>query len=235
MSYKPETLAKYALTARQLLESWKVLCNEKQSEVKVSFSYGNRKIGKSLNISLLPIMTCARCGECSGICYDIKACLQYFNVINARAKNTAIMQANMKLYFEQIWAKMQRRRTNKYMRFHVGGDIPNSEYFAYMIETAKRFPDFTIWTYTKNYEVVNSWIAENGKENIPGNMTIMFSEWRGIPMNNPYGMPEFRVVFKDDEYKPDPNKVWYCPGNCDICKALHRGCLAGETTYCNEH
>lgn len=232
MSYKPETLAKYALQARESLSRYNAEIKAGNA-VKVSFSYGNRKIGKSLNVSLLPMMTCARCKECSGICYDIKACLQYKNVINARAKNTALVMHDLPGFFSQVWEKMSRRRTNKYMRFHVGGDIPSDEYFAYMVETARRFPDFIIWTYTKNYEVVNSYLAAGNT--IPGNMTIMFSEWRGIPMINPHNMPEFRVVFKDDTEKPDPSKVWYCPGNCDICKALHRGCLAGETTYCNEH
>ena len=60
----------------------------------------------------------------------------------------------------------------------------------------------------------------------------MFSEWRGMPMSNPHGMPEFKVVFKDDAEKP---RGFYCPGNCDICKNSKRGCVAGETVYCNEH
>ena len=52
-----------------------------------------------------------------------------------------------------------------------------------------------------------------------------------MPMDNPHGMPEFRVVFKDET----PPAGHYCPGNCDICKNLHRGCVEGETTYCMEH
>ena len=51
-------------------------------------------------------------------------------------------------------------------------------------------------------------------------------------MDNPYNFPEFRVVFKDDLVKP---VGFYCPGNCDICKVAGRGCIARETTYCNEH
>ena len=54
-------------------------------------------------------------------------------------------------------------------------------------------------------------------------------------MVNPYKFQEFRVVFKNDAEKPDPVKNWYCPGNCDICKKIGRGCVAHETTYCNEH
>ena len=107
--------------------------------------------------------------------------------------------------------------------------------FPFEIDNARRHPDFTIWTYTKNYHVVNEWIEKHGLGSIPKNFTIMFSEWRGLKMENPHFMPEFRVVFKDDAVKPDPAKVFYCPGNCDVCKQLHRGCIANETVYCHEH
>jgi hypothetical protein len=116
----------------------------------------------------------------------------------------------------------------------VRGDY---DYFNRMIENAKANPDFIIWTYTKEYNTVNEWIKNHGetKESLPKNFTVMFSEWRGLEMKNPYGLPEFRVVMKDDESKPDQMKNHYCPGNCDICKKCNRGCVVGETTYCNEH
>ena len=31
------------------------------------------------------------------------------------------------------------------------------------------------------------------------------------------------------------NSLYECPGNCDICKAIHRGCVAGENTFAKEH
>lgn len=82
------------------------------------------------------------------------------------------------------------------------------------------------------YHIVNTWCDANGRDAVPANLKIMFSEWRGMPMVNPYNFPEFRVVFKADAVKPVGH---YCPGNCDVCKAAGRGCVAGETTYCNEH
>lgn len=205
-------------------------------QIKLALSKGNRKIGRVMNVSLPPVVTCANCKQCKYLCYDIKACNQYPNtVIDARVRNLSILLKDRDEYFARIDRAMDRRRTNKYFRWHVAGDIIDVDYFARMIDNARRHPDFIIWTYTKNYAVVNAWIAENGRDALPNNFSVMFSEWRGLPMDNPYNMPEFRVVFKDDENKPDPATNYYCPGNCDICKACGRGCVAGETVYCNEH
>lgn len=206
--------------------------------IKMAISTGNRKIGRVMNVSLPPIATCANCRECMHYCYDVKACLQYPDtVIDARVRNLPILLKDREEYFSRIDAAMARRRKNKYFRWHVAGDIIDIDYFNRMINNARRHPNFVIWTYTKNYAVVNTWIAANGgtRDALPANLHIMFSEWRGLEMINPYGLPEFRVVFKADESKPDPARVHYCPGNCDICKAACRGCVAGETTYCNEH
>lgn len=201
------------------------------SAIKMAISKGNRKIGRVMNVSLPPILTCANCKECKYLCYDIKACAQYPNtVIDARAKNLAILRLNRDDFFKRIDDAMNRRRVNKFFRWHVSGDIVDIDYFGRMVENARNHPDFIIWTYTKNYSVVNEWIDSNGA--LPKNMHVMFSEWRGLAMDNPHSMPEFRVVFKADAVKPTGH---YCPGNCDVCKATGRGCIAGETTYCNEH
>ena len=202
----------------------------------MAISKGNRKIGRVMNVSLPPIVTCANCSGCKNLCYDVKACLQYPNtVIDARVRNWSIFMKDRDEYFARIDAAMNARRKNKYFRWHVAGDIVDYDHFDRIINNARKHPDFIIWTYTKNYSVVNAWIEKNGRDAMPNNFTVMFSEWRGVPMINPYNMPEFRVVFKDDANKPDPASNYYCPGNCDICKACNRGCVAGETVYCNEH
>ena len=231
--YKPETVAK---VKEMLLDRIHYYTRQDVKDYMLCISKGNRKIGRVMNVSLAPMITCPNCSECKYLCYDIKACLQYPNtVIDARARNTALLIKNRDEFFRRIDVAMSRRRVNKFFRFHVSGDMVDTDYFRRMVELARKHSDFTIWTYTKNYKAVNAWIAENGKDALPDNLHVMYSEWRGLAMDNPYEMPEFRVVFNDDENKPDPKKVHYCPGNCDVCKALHRGCVAGETTYCHEH
>lgn len=205
------------------------------SEIKMCISGGNSKIGRVMNVSLMPVMTCGNCKECKYLCYDIKACLQYpGTVINARMRNTVLLRKDRGEYFHRIDAALSRRRKNKYFRWHVAGDIVDVDYFDRMVKLACKYPDFVFWTYTKMYNVVNEWCSWHVDKRgaIPSNLHVVFSEWRGMPMHNPYSFPEFRVVFKNDAVKPTG---FYCPGNCDICKAAGRGCLAGETTYCNEH
>ena len=217
------------------LEKEKELNDVALEDIQLCISAGNNKIGKTMNISTMPILCCGNCKECKKLCYDIKACLQYpGTVIDARMRNTVLLRRNRREYFRRIEAAINKRRANKYFRWHVAGDIIDVDYFDQMVKIARKHPDFTFWTYTKMYNVVNEWcswhIAKRGA--IPKNLHVMFSEWRGMPMHNPYNFPEFRVVFKEDAVKP---RGFYCPGNCDICKASKRGCIAGETTYCNEH
>lgn len=215
-----------------MTETYKKYENVDVKDIQLCISEGNSKIGKAMNVSLPPILTCANCKECKYLCYDIKACNQYSkNVVDARIRNLAVLHKNRDEYFNRIDQKMTRRRTNKFLRFHVAGDILDIDYFDRMVKLAAKHPDFKVWTYTKNYKTVNEWVDKHGMTSIPKNLTVMFSEWRGVPMQNPHGFPEFRVVFKDEK-KP---KGFYCPGNCDVCKSKNLGCIANKTVYCMEH
>lgn len=225
--YTEKTIAKIV----SLLKYWIAFFMgilESGKKLVVSISTGNRKIGKVLNVSLAPLVTCKNCSKCKYWCYDIKACLQYLNVLKARARNTAIFRYDREEFFRQIWEKMARRKVNKYLRFHVSGEIVDIDHFNRMVETARRFPEFVIWTYTKMYWIVNEWIRENGS--LPENFHVMFSEWEGLPMENPYNMPVFRCTDK-----PEKMTGYKCPGNCDICKACKRGCINGESSYTLPH
>jgi len=209
-----------------------VLAKIPVEDIKMAISKGNRKIGRVMNVSLPPLLTCANCAGCSKLCYDIKACLQYPDtVIDARMRNLTILQKDREEYFRRINDAISRRRKHKFFRWHVAGDVVDIDYFSRMVGIAFLHPDFKFWTYTKNYAVVNRWVDENGRDALPSNLSVMFSEWRGMPMDNPHGFPEFRVVFKDET----PPEGFYCPGNCDACKEIGRGCIVGETTYCHEH
>lgn len=69
---------------------------------------------------------------------------------------------------------------------------------------------------------------------IPKNLSIMFSEWQGLPMHNPYKMPVFTCKMPDDKSKKY-NNMFKCPGNCDTCKSNYRGCIKGENVYTDLH
>lgn len=228
--FKDGTVKKAVLS----LMNYEKECVEIAENLKLSISSSNQKIGRVLNVSLPPVLTCGNCGQCKKYCYDIKAVLQYPNtVVRARMRNYMLLKANRDEYFRQISEKIRRRRVNKFFRWHVAGDIVDADYLDRMVQIARKYPEFTFWTYTKMYDLVNAYCdAHGGKSAIPENLTIMFSEWRGLPMDNRYGFPEFHVVFKGEEM---PKGVHVCPGNCDVCNTTGRGCPVGETTYAKEH
>lgn len=226
MAFKNKTLMKVIRLMKAMERKYAAIPLD---EIKMCISNGNHKIGRVMNVSIPPILSCGNCTECKFLCYDIKACNQYPNtVIDARIRNWTVLKRSREEYFGRIRKAIARRRKNFYFRWHVAGDIIDIDYLKEMAAIAKENPHFIFWTYTKMYWIVNEYCATY---EIPSNLIIMFSEWRGMPMDNPYGFPEFRVVFKD-EVEP---KGFYCPGNCDVCKAIKRGCVAGETTYCREH
>lgn len=232
--FKIESIRKIVALAN---EKEKELKNKNISEIKICISKGNKKIGKVMNVSLMPVKTCGNCKQCMLYCYDIKACLQYPNtVIDARMRNTVLLKRDRNEYFNRIENAIERRRTNKYFRWHVAGDIVDADYFDRMVTIAEKHPDFIFWTYTKMYHIVNNYLKEG--KTIPGNLHIMFSEWDGMPLDNPYGMPVFTCKLKDGNknHKPEYfDTLHRCPGNCDICKMLNRGCIKGENTYVDEH
>lgn len=237
--FKNETLKKYQDNMRKKIAELTAIARKNPDTLKTHFSNGNSKIGKVLNVSTAPVFTCHNCDGCRGFCYDIKACLQYTNtVLPARAENTVLAIHYRDKFFDEIEKKLKRRRAHKFFRWHVGGEIIDFDYFCRMVEVAKKFPDFYFWTYTKMYTIVNMYVEKYGRDAIPKNFTIMFSEWDGMPIYNPYNFPVFSCKLKagNKNHTPDYfNNLWKCPGNCDICKKAGRGCMAAENTYADEH
>ena len=197
------------------------------SMLSVCVTTGNSKIGRALNVSLPAIFSCPNCKGCAHLCYDVNDC-RYSGVMRARARNWSILKRDPGAYWAGIENAIRRHPTYDAMRFHVGGDIPRgdmgADYFREMMETVRRHPDIRFWTYTKNYWIVNEYVRTHGgsiAEAIPENISIMFSEWRGIPMVNPYGFPEFRAYYDDEQPAPDAME---CPGDCRKCRAEGIGC-----------
>lgn len=124
----------------------------------------------------------------------------------------------------------ERARKIRWMRWHTGGEIVDYDYLCRMMEVARAVKNFTFWAYTKRYALVNQYIREHGP--LPENFKMMFSEWDGLPMDNPYGLPVFKCRLKGT---PVPDIAWKCPGKCDICNRLGRGCVAGESAWIDEH
>ena len=226
MKYSKETVKKAVTSLRDAIRTARMT----PEKAKLHISKGNRKIGMVHNFSVAPVITCANCSGCKDFCYDIKAVIQYKNVLKARAENTALMLEDMAGTFEKIADYIRRRQVHKYFRWHVAGDIINYEYFCHMVDIARMFPEWTFWTYTKAYHIVNLWLYQNGR--LPENLTVMFSVWNGMECPNPHNMPTFTCI--QEGMEPDPD-AWSCPGNCSICIESGHGCPHGESSQVNEH
>lgn len=228
--YSKETITK---AVEKLQEKIAFYESMRAEEIKMCISDGNKKIGKTLNVSLAPIITCHNCRECMKYCYDVKAVMAYPSCLDARARNTALFMKDRGDFFGRLHKRMRGRKARKALRFHVSGEIVDSDHLDRIIDTARMFPDWTIWTYTKMYWVVNQYVDSHGGSiaaAIPSNLHVMFSEWKGLPMDNPHGFPVFRCAFDESD------KVGHhCPGNCDICLAHKRGCVVGESSWVDNH
>jgi len=232
--YSAETLKNTVEKLKMAIDHYRAMNTD---DYNICISEGNSKIGKALNVSLAPIVTCANCKQCMKYCYDVKACFQYKNVVDARARNTALFMENRNEFFNRLHKRMMNRKKNFYLRFHVSGEIVDYDHFSRMVETAKLFPHFTIWTYTKVYWIVNEYVKRNGGKReiaIPENFHVMFSEWRGLRMDNPYNFPVFACVFTS-QGEEMPKDKYVCPGNCNICKECKRGCIIGESVNAHDH
>lgn len=232
MQYKLDTLKRYA-------EKCKIAMDDAKNDIgayHVRVSYGNKKIGKTLNFNTLAIFggcggMCGKCG-CFKYCYAIKDAIRFPAVLRSRAINTVLSMLDRDRYFNEIAEQIKRHKSYKFIRFHVSGEIRDIDYLIHMIDIAKQFPDRIFWTYTKQYGIVNAYCDQYGKDSIPANLTIMFSEWDGYPMDNKYHFPEFHFIPKGRDI---PQNVFICPGNCDYCKQHNCGCVNGCTAYVHEH
>ena len=185
-------------------------------EKKISVSNGNIKIGEIKSVSLPPIITCAENCTCAKKCYAMRMYRRFKTTKNAYDNNLEILNNNPAEYWKQVNDALY---TSRFFRFHVSGDIPNYEYLVNMVEAAKENSHCDILAFTKRYDFVNK-LIENGTE-IPANLHILFSEWKGMDMENPHNMPVAHVIFKGEEPKAEWN---ICNGNCFECAKDKMNC-----------
>ena len=181
----------------------------------ISISKGNSKMGFIPSVSLPPIVTCAQGCTCAKKCYAAKLCRIYPSVRKAYQKNLDILKNDMDNYFTQVKAAAM---VTKYFRFHVSGDIYDMNYLDRMVKLAQELPGTTFLAFTKQYNFVNNFLTYAV---IPDNLKIIFSEWPGMNMENPYNLPVAHVIFKGQE----PADHWkICGGNCSECACRGVGC-----------
>lgn len=197
---------------------------------QVSISKGNSKMGAVPSVSLPACITCNPSAPCFKKCYAAKIERLRKTVKDAYSRNLEIYNSDPAAYWLQVKAAASMSR---FFRFHVSGDIPTPQYFSEMVQTAKELPATNFLAFTKQYKIVNDFIANGGE--IPANLIIIFSNWGDWKCENPHGLPAAEVIFKGTE----PADSWLiCGGNCAECACRGVGCWQlkkGETIAFYEH
>ena len=221
--YKEQTIEKYL----GAMQRWMKFYLENIEDTHVVISEYNDKVGDIANVSTAAILTCPHCQQCKYWCYDIRDCFKFgydSTPMKARAKNTAVLFKDPDRFFWEIGDFLKNYKSDLF-RWHVGGETRDRAYRDNLLKTAVDNP-IRQFTYTKEYELWN-------EVKLPSNLVVMYSDWKGLPMDNPHNRPVFKVRFKGDPVPKDC--TWKCPGNCDVCRAAKRGCVVGENTWVDEH
>lgn len=199
----------------------------------VSISKGNEKLGSIQSVSLPSVVTCRPCA-CKKKCYARRIELRRRNVRDAYQNNLDILKTEPDVYWREVEAAIMLSR---FFRFHVSGDIPDANYFDRMVEVAGMNKHCEILCFTKKYEVVNEYLSSHGANSLPDNLHIVLSAWVGLPMTNPFSLPEAHVRYRDGTTTASDGAK-ECGGNCTECAITDDGCWTlknGEQVVFNEH
>lgn len=198
----------------------------------VSISKGNSKLGAIPSISLPACTTCNPSAPCFKLCYAAKISRLYKTVDSAYKRNLDILNNDPEEYFN---AARNAAKLQRFFRWHVSGDIPNIDYFVQMVKIARDLPGAVFLAFTKQYQIVNTYIDELGVDSIPVNLKIIFSNWGSWKCNNPHNLPTCEIIFKGTT----PAENWQiCGGNCTECACNGSGCWSlknGETIAIYQH
>lgn len=199
-------------------------------DLKVSISSGNSKMGAIPSVSLPPWRTCRKDAPCYRDCYANRYCKLRPNVKATYETNYEILKSDPDAYWKAVSDAVKMTR---FFRFHVAGDITDENYLLHMVAIALANPQTELLCFTKQYEIVNAYVSKCGDP--PKNLHLIFSAWRGLPMENPFSFPVCRVLYKSET--PDIGQK-LCGGNCTQCAIHDGGCWMlqkGDTICIRKH
>lgn len=201
------------------------------TDLHIKLSYGNRKTGSLVpSISTIPIADCgANCSCCAKGCYAVRNVACYDASRKMMAQNSAIARGDLPRYFREIDAAVKFIR---FFRYHVAGDITCPAYLTGMVDVAIKNPHCQFLCFTKQFRIVNDYLGDHA-EGLPENLHIIFSEWRGLTVPNPYNLPTSRPLWNGETAEGI-----MCNGNCSECAAFNCGCWSlkkGERVLFEAH
>lgn len=223
-------------------------CNDVSPVLHVT-KQGNSKTGTPVgSYNFSPEQSCDHNCECykNKTCYACGGFYMMSKNMYGYAENLSYFLKTKNEEFVEMFCKQLSENKNRKFRFFTSGDILNRRFFDCMIGIARKMPNVRFWSYTKKYSIVNAWCDENGIENFPKNLKIIFSHWLNedgtyFPMENPYNFPtsEFIPLGKEELAA---NVTHICPCSnpdvfttCDTCDHPCYELNFGESMALLEH
>lgn len=202
-------------------------------ELHVSISNGNSKMGAIPSVSLPALITCSAdaCKFCGKKCYAAKISRLRRTVANAYQRNLDILKNEPEKFWREVDGALKMAT---HFRFGVSGDIVNMNYLEHMVDLSLKNKHCEILCFTKQYEIVNEYLREH---ELPSNLHLIFSAWKGLEMNNPFNLPEAHVLFRDGTTTAKDGAK-FCSLNCYSCAIDNRNCWSlknGESILFREH
>ena len=127
--------------------------------LKLSVSNANSKMGNVKSISMPRVVTCAPDVPCAKTCY-----VGHFDwrrtVRDAYENNLNLWLTDPDSFEQQAIAAAYG---SFYFRWHVSGDIISQDYLAMMCRVARKLPHTHFLAFTKQYKIVNQYLAAKKK------------------------------------------------------------------------
>lgn len=168
-------------------------------------SPGNSKIGKVLNVSLPPVVSCAAGIPCARLCYARKAFRNYPTAREAWEHNWELLQSDRDAFFAGIADRIDEEQPAMF-RWWTSGDTPDADCLRRQFALARMFPRVRFLQFTKNHD-----LDFRGR---PHNFALVLSMWPGWG-NTRKRLP--RAWLDDGTDTRIPHDAIACSGKCDTC------------------
>ncbi len=200
--------------------------------------YISKRISKlgsaSCSVGLLPEFTCRKDAPCAKLCYAKKGHYCFNTVHEKLLQNTIEWHADPMKFQNEI---IEACKLYRFFRWFHAGDIPDEEFYDMMNEVAVECPYTQFLAFTKQYEIVNSYISQHGLP--PENLKVVLSAWGDkFQPENPHNLPIAYINLKHEKCTI-PEQAKHCAGSCEDCIMRgNGGCWTlkyGESVVFNQH
>ena len=153
---------------------------------------------------------------CKG-CYAFKNRYAFNVVQNALNRRLNILLKDVDKWRINITELIRRKEKSGFFRWHDSGDLQSYEHLSAIVRIAIDLPKIRFWLPTREYGLVNEYIAKNG--NLPPNLTIRLSAY----LNDSYA-PNIKGLKTSSVSDKKPLIGWDCKapqnfGKCGTCRA----------------